>query len=552
MQHFSILAGLLFPLSAFAQTFTDTYTTSNGWVAINPVSTTIQGGSFNFNGTYCGGVDDYKFKPLGFTLSNAKWTLDFEWTAQSGTTTGPSALIASLTSETSDPECNTWPNDITNNNTISVLYNSCFGCGSSDYGIEMITKAGAGTYVWHQALHIPLPAQQTGYIRCERVSSTLGRISVFADAARTVHLPGSPACFPIDQNIVNLKYLQHGAWVPGDNSRALWGSLDNTVVENNINHTTPTALTATINSTGSLCGNSTVQLQASGGSNYQWSNGTVGAINTVSQGGTYTVTATAISSSCGSLQGTASVTVVQLASVTPTIFIEPIGSICASTRFILTAQGGGTSFLWSNGATDSTQLVLTPRIYTVTVTNAIGCTATATTSVIFSTPINLNTFVTNENAGQANGSAIAMATGGAGQLSYLWNTVPQQTTQIATGLLAGTYTVTITDQNGCSITASAIVSTITATAAAARAFTNFTIAPNPSNGNFVVKADFAATTNVEVSVTNAIGQLVFTTKIGETMHLDAPVDLGNQASGVYFLSLKTQDGTQTQVILVGK
>jgi hypothetical protein len=284
MQHFSILAGLLFPLSAFAQTFTDTYTTSNGWVAINPVSTTIQGGSFNFNGTYCGGVDDYKFKPLGFTLSNAKWTLDFEWTAQSGTTTGPSALIASLTSETSDPECNTWPNDITNNNTISVLYNSCFGCGSSDYGIEMITKAGAGTYVWHQALHIPLPAQQTGYIRCERVSSTLGRISVFADAARTVHLPGSPACFPIDQNIVNLKYLQHGAWVPGDNSRALWGSLDNTVVENNINHTTPTALTATINSTGSLCGNSTVQLQASGGSNYQWSNGTVGAINTVSQG----------------------------------------------------------------------------------------------------------------------------------------------------------------------------------------------------------------------------------------------------------------------------
>ncbi len=551
MKHLFILFGLLLPLSVLAQTFTEDYSSATGWTDVNPLTTTIQGGRFNFDGTYCGNVDDYKYKPLGFTLNNTKWTLEFEWTAQSATTTGPSALIASLTSETSDPECNSWPNDITNNNTISVLYNSCFGCGSSDYGIEMITKSGAGTYVWHQALHIPLPAQQTGYIRCERISATVGRISVFADAARTQHLPGSPACFPIDANIRNLQYLQHGIWVPGDYRRALWGYLDNTTVKNNIISSNPTTLTPAIATTGAFCGNNTVQLQASGGASYQWSNGVNGAATNVSQPGTYTVTATAVNSSCGNAQGTASVTVIQSAGLAPTILNEPTGNICTSSRFILTAQGGGTSFLWSNGATDSMILVLHQGIYTVTVTNAAGCTGTSSTSIQLSTPININTFVTNASGGQANGSAIAIATGGAAPLTFAWNTTPQQTTQTAIGLPAGAYLVTVTDANGCTKMASANVAELTATDDM-RSFTNFTIAPNPSSGNFMLTVDFATPTNAEVVVKNALGQLIFSNKMDETVHLNLPIDLRNQANGLYFLTVKTKENEQTKPIIVQK
>ena len=48
-----------------------------------------------------------------------------------------------------------------------------------------------------------------------------------------------------------------------------------------------------------------------------------------------------------------------------------------------------------------------------------------------------------------NGAAEASGIGGTGNLSYEWNTTPLQTGTVASGLGAGTYTVTITDQNGC-------------------------------------------------------------------------------------------------------
>ncbi|HBC78163.1 MAG TPA: hypothetical protein DCZ51_06010 [Bacteroidales bacterium] len=47
------------------------------------------------------------------------------------------------------------------------------------------------------------------------------------------------------------------------------------------------------------------------------------------------------------------------------------------------------------------------------------------------------------------GSVTALVTGGTGPYSYSWNSVPIQTTPTATGLTAATYTVTVTDANGC-------------------------------------------------------------------------------------------------------
>ena len=50
--------------------------------------------------------------------------------------------------------------------------------------------------------------------------------------------------------------------------------------------------------------------------------------------------------------------------------------------------------------------------------------------------------------GDATGSATAIATGGTEPYSYLWNTLPVQTSATVTGLVAGTYMVTVTDRNG--------------------------------------------------------------------------------------------------------
>jgi large repetitive protein len=60
--------------------------------------------------------------------------------------------------------------------------------------------------------------------------------------------------------------------------------------------------------------------------------------------------------------------------------------------------------------------------------------------------------------GGSTGSVTAVVTGGTAPYSYSWNTVPAQDTLTATGLPAGTYTVTVTDDNGCTASKDVIIS----------------------------------------------------------------------------------------------
>jgi len=125
-----------------------------------------------------------------------------------------------------------------------------------------------------------------------------------------------------------------------------------------------------------------------------------------------------------------------------------------SINLIVTGSTGPYTYTWSNGATTQNISGLTAGTYTVTVTNG-GCTNTAL--VILTQPAALVLNVTKTNVscnGGSNGTATANASGGTAPYTYSWNTVPLQTNATATGLSAGTYTVTVSDVNGCTKTAS--------------------------------------------------------------------------------------------------
>lgn len=98
--------------------------------------------------------------------------------------------------------------------------------------------------------------------------------------------------------------------------------------------------------------------------------------------------------------------------------------------------------------------------YTVMVTDANGCSGQASVTINapaqgLSVAITSLTNVACYNG--SNGSITAEATGGAGPYTYTWNTTPPQSGPNASGLQAGSYTVTVTDANGCNATANATV-----------------------------------------------------------------------------------------------
>ena len=179
--------------------------------------------------------------------------------------------------------------------------------------------------------------------------------------------------------------------------------------------------------------------------------------------GTYTVTVTD-TNGCST---TASVTINQpqaalSASVSSQIRVSCFGNNNGSAT--VSVNGGTPSYTYSwnttPAQTTATATGLSAGTYTVTVTDTNGCSTVASVTInqpqaalsaSVSSHVNVTCF-------GGNGSATVTANGGTPSYTYSWNTQPVQTTVTATGLTAGTYTVTVTDTNGCSTVASVTIS----------------------------------------------------------------------------------------------
>lgn len=119
----------------------------------------------------------------------------------------------------------------------------------------------------------------------------------------------------------------------------------------------------------------------------------------------------------------------------------------------VTASGGNPAYQYSidGGATwqaGSTFINLAAGNYDVMVMDANSCTSTIITETVGGgSTMNLTSSQNNETCGSANGDATVNVTGGTPGYTYSWSSGGSGATE--TGLAAGTYTVTVTDQNGC-------------------------------------------------------------------------------------------------------
>jgi uncharacterized repeat protein (TIGR01451 family) len=199
------------------------------------------------------------------------------------------------------------------------------------------------------------------------------------------------------------------------------------------------------------CVLTTVSRTASGGVSYAWSDGLGNnAIANISTPGTYTVTVTGING-CTS---TAS-TVVNQNNTVPTVSITGTDTLTCALTIVSRTAAGGVSYAWSDGlGNNAIANISTPGTYTVTVTGINGCTSTA------STVVNQNIIVPTVSIAGTDTLTCALTTVSrtvSGGVSYAWSNGlgNNATANIST---PGTYTVTLTGVNGCTATATTIVS----------------------------------------------------------------------------------------------
>ncbi len=222
----------------------------------------------------------------------------------------------------------------------------------------------------------------------------------------------------------------------------------------------------TASNDGPACEGETVHFtgsSTSGIAEYQWfgPGGTLGSNQNftlssaqLSDAGEYMVTVTDVNGCTNEAETTLEVY------QNPTVTITPENPvICNNTPVTLTANGG-VSYVWNTGAvTQSINVSQGNTTFSVVATDIHGCTGQSSVYVNESNIVITNLNISNACGNDNNGSISVSASGGAIPYAYAW-TGPgtlSANTPLISNLYPGTYNLTVSDDNLCSVTASYIV-----------------------------------------------------------------------------------------------
>ncbi|HEX2535763.1 MAG TPA: hypothetical protein VHK69_18605, partial [Chitinophagaceae bacterium] len=189
----------------------------------------------------------------------------------------------------------------------------------------------------------------------------------------------------------------------------------------------------------------TLDATVSGADAYSWQDGTTTPTYSATKAGIYWVDIRV-----GTCTVRDSITIT--GGTPPAVAIAGSPRFCTGDSTLLDAGAGHAAYLWSNGATTQTVWIKSPGTYTVTVTNAAGCSAA-------STPFPVTEHARPRPAITGNrplcpGSSLQLDAG-AGYATYSWNDGSGD--RLLTVTTPGRYIVTVTNSNGCAAKDSADV-----------------------------------------------------------------------------------------------
>ena len=388
----------------------------------------------------------------------------------------PQQLVANISSQT-NVLCNGGNNGAA---TISVVggtapYTYKWGGGLSGTFTATATGISAGTYTFTvtdasscsttSSVTITEPTLLTG------TATPTTMVSCYEKTDGVITVSGSGGTTPYSYNIVSGSYSSTNSG--GIFSGLAAGSYTVTITDANsctktitATITQPALLTASAVATNVTCkgfNNGSIELTVSGGTatkTYLWSNSSITEDISSLAPGNYSVTVT----DANGCTATASATITEPAAVLAVVSITPTGITCngdGDGSIALEVSGGTASytFEWSN--TDQTTEDLTnleAGNYSVTVTDANGCTTTSSATIIEPDAL-VATISGSSNVscyGLNDGSINLNITGGTASYTVSWTgpSTYSNTTQNISTLYFGTYSVEVTDAHSCTSTAS--------------------------------------------------------------------------------------------------
>ncbi|MBO0950121.1 hypothetical protein [Fibrella forsythiae] len=222
--------------------------------------------------------------------------------------------------------------------------------------------------------------------------------------------------------------------------------------------TNPPALTLALAPVSVACNGAAtglVSLTTTGGTGtytYRWSNGSTNQLLAAVAAGAYSVTVADANGCVAQAQATLG----QPPALTVSLLLRPVSCFGGADGGVGQLVQGGTgaySYRWSNGSSTSLLAGITAGTYSLTVTDANGCTGTATTTVTQPTALSLTATTQQVSCfGGVNGVINATPSGGTAPYSFSWS--DGSSAEDVLGLTAGTYSLTVTDANACSVTIS--------------------------------------------------------------------------------------------------
>lgn len=195
-------------------------------------------------------------------------------------------------------------------------------------------------------------------------------------------------------------------------------------------------------------------------------------------------------------------------------------------------------YTWSNGSTSQDLGTLSAGVYDLTVLDANGCNSEHSFIVSEPNSLVIDFDVLNPQTENDNGSIKANVFGGVMPYTYLWDFGAN--TEVINNVNIGTYSITITDANGCTHFDEVDLN-VTSTQQNAARDNSFKVFPNPTQDFFFIEIPSSESLPKQITLLDVHGKIISQDAYSQQGNL-LRMDAQNVVSGTYIIRIELEDG----------